>query len=170
MANCIEFYPQVVTLKIAFVFEGSGTFILKWYSSVGSVLESSCHQLSNAYWNFVIIMKMGSENWVWRDLPSFERFSLFKKWSWTPTLFELKYLSSLQFKSIQLSAHQIENFPNFSKLTKIYSAGHFLVPLEASKDNRRIYFSSIVYVVKCQVRSFSVAGISWEIFFVFLLK
>ena len=133
MANCIEFYPQVVTLKIAFVFEGSGTFILKWYSSVGSVLESSCHQLSNAYWNFVIIMKMGSENWVWRDLPSFERFSLFKKWSWTPTLFEPNYLSSLWSKSKYLSAHQIENFLNFSKLTQLLSVAHFWRPLGAFK-------------------------------------
>ena len=26
MANCIEFYPQVVSLKLGFVLEGPGTF------------------------------------------------------------------------------------------------------------------------------------------------
>ena len=107
-------------------------------------MECSCQQLSSRHWNFVIITKKGSENWVWTDLPNFERFSWTKKWSWTPTLFELNYLSSLWFKSIYLSAHQIENFLNFSKLTKLYSVGQFLVPLEAFKNNRRIYFSGIV--------------------------
>ena len=49
MANCIEFHPQVVSLKLGLVLEGSGTVNLKGNSSVGSVLESSCHQLSNAH-------------------------------------------------------------------------------------------------------------------------
>ena len=71
-----------------------------------------------AYWNFVIIMKKGCENW---DLPNFERFSLTKKWSWTPTLFKPNYLSSLWSKYKYFSAHQIEKFLNFSKLTQLLS-------------------------------------------------
>ena len=94
-----------LSLKLGFVLEGTGTLNIKWYSSVGSVLESSCHQLSNEHWNFVIIMKNGSENWVLRDLPLFERFSWTKKWLWTPTLFKPNYLSSPWFKSKYLSAH-----------------------------------------------------------------
>ena len=115
----LQIYPKAVSLKLGFVLEGYSTLNLKWYSSVGSVLESSCHQLSNQHWNFVIITKKGSENWVWTDLPNFERFSWTNKWSWTPTVFELNYISSLWFKSIYLSAHQIENFLKFSKLTKL---------------------------------------------------
>ena len=92
--------------------------------------------LAIAYWNFVIMMKKGCENW---DLPNFERFSLTKKWSWTPTLFKPNYLSSLWSKSKYLSAHQIENFLNFSKLTQLLSVGKFLRPLGAFKQNRTCY-------------------------------
>ena len=147
MANCIKFYPQVVSLKLGFVLEGPGTLNWKWYSSVGSVLESSCHQLSNAHWNFVIITKNDSENWVWRDLPIFERFSLTKKWSRTPTLFEPNYLSSQWSKSKYLSAHWIENFLNFSKLSQLLSVGRFLRPIGAFKQNRTCYLIALVLYV-----------------------
>ena len=67
----MQFYPQDVSWKLGFVLEGSKTFNLMWYSSVGSVLESSCHQLSNAYWNSLIITKNVSENWVWKVIPGY---------------------------------------------------------------------------------------------------
>ena len=44
------------------------------------------------------------------------------------------------------SAYQGENFLYFSKLTKLLSAGQLLEPLEAFKQNRRIYFSGLVYI------------------------
>ena len=57
------------------------------------------------------------------------------------------FLSSQGSKLDNLSAHKIENFLNFSKLTQLLSVGQFLRPLGAfktEKPNRRIYFSGLV--------------------------
>ena len=71
MANCSAILSTGYLMKIGFVLEGSSTFNLMWYSSVGSVLESSCHQISNAHWNLMIVTSNDRVNWDWRDLPNF---------------------------------------------------------------------------------------------------
>ena len=61
--------------------------------------------------------------------------------------FKPGFLSSQGSKLDNLSAHKIENFLNFSKLTQLLSVGQFLRPLGAfktEKPNRRIYCSSLV--------------------------
>ena len=61
--------------------------------------------------------------------------------------FKPGFLSSQGSKLDNLSAHKIENFLNFSKLTQLLSVGQFLRPLGAfktEKPNRRIYFSGLV--------------------------
>ena len=61
--------------------------------------------------------------------------------------FKPGFLSSQGSKLDNLSAHKIENFLNFSKLTQLLSVGQFLRPLGAfktEKPNRRIYFAGLV--------------------------
>ena len=50
--------------KIGFGLKGQRTFIFGYFSSVGGVLELSCHQLSDVHWNFVNITKNDREIWV----------------------------------------------------------------------------------------------------------
>ena len=51
------------------------------------------------------------------------KFSLTEKLLKTPTLFEPNYLSFPKSKLKNFSAHHIENFLNFSKLTQLLSVG-----------------------------------------------
>ena len=61
--------------------------------------------------------------------------------------FKPGFLSFQGSKLDNLSAHKIEKFLNFSKLTQLLSVGKFVWPLGAfktEKPNRQIYFSGLV--------------------------
>ena len=118
-----KFSWQGVPHIMCFVLEGQSTFIFEWNPKVGGVSELSCHELSNVHWNFVNIPKNDGANWVWRGLPIFEKFSWTGQLLKTPTLFKPNYLSLPWSNLKYFSAHQIENFLNFSKHTQLLSVG-----------------------------------------------
>ena len=45
------------TKRLGLGLKGQSTFIFGYFSSVGGVLELSCHQLHDVHWNFVNITK-----------------------------------------------------------------------------------------------------------------
>ena len=52
------------TKRLGLGLKGQSTFLFGYFSSVGGVLELSCHQLSDVHWNFVNITKNDREIWV----------------------------------------------------------------------------------------------------------
>ena len=65
--------------------------------------------------------------------------------------FKPGFLSSPWSKMNNLSAHSVENYLNFSKLTQLLSVGQIQVPLEALKtikQNRPFLFSAFVDQIK----------------------
>ena len=55
---------ECLTKSLGLGLKVQSTFIFGYFSSVGGVLELSCHQLSDVHWNFVNITKNDREIWV----------------------------------------------------------------------------------------------------------
>ena len=98
------------------------------------------------HWNFVIITKNDSNNWISRSLPKFEKFIWTWLKFWTPTLLKPTYLSLPWSEFKYFSAHHIENFLNFLELTQLLSLCQFWRSLWAFKQNRPCYLSYFVIV------------------------
>ena len=144
-----NFTNRLSNWKLGFVLMGNNTFIVYKFSSEGSVLESSWHYLSYMHWNFVIITKNYSNNWISRSLPKFEKFIWTWLKFWTPTLLKPTYLSLPWSEFKYFSAHHIENFLNFLELTQLLSLCQFWRSLWAFKQNRPCYLSYFVCISLC---------------------
>ena len=96
------------------------------------------------HWNFVIITKNDSNNWISRSLPKFEKIIWTWLKFWTPTLLKPTYLSLPWSEFKYFSAHHTENFLNFLELTQLLSLCQFWRSLWAFKQNRPCYLSYFV--------------------------